>query len=143
MYEMLIGYPPFCSVSFKYQIKFTKHFRKLHKKPTEKSAIGSKLLSFLLKSLYLLKPKLQLNVFVVRLKSEWVMNRVLKKSKAPLSSNVWIGNIFGILQSKNLKPIMFSELPSPIRVEIRGIDDTSNFDDFGDSEMIIRKSQKR
>lgn len=35
--------------------------------------------------------------------------------------------------------VFFSELPAPIRVEVRGIADTSNFDDFGDSEMIIRK----
>jgi serine/threonine kinase 38 len=31
------------------------------------------------------------------------------------------------------------ELPAPIRVEVRGIADTSNFDEFEDTEMIIRK----
>lgn len=30
-------------------------------------------------------------------------------------------------------------MPAPIRIEVRGIADTSNFDDFGDCDLTIRK----
>lgn len=35
---------------------------------------------------------------------------------------------------------LFRELPPAIRIEVHGIADTSNFDDFSDSDMMIRKT---
>ena len=35
--------------------------------------------------------------------------------------------------------IAFRKLPSPIRIEVKGIADTSNFDDFGEADLSIRK----
>jgi hypothetical protein len=79
----------------------------------------------------------------------------LKKSKAHRFSNAPTGNISGkLLMHFILKIECFRELPAPIRPEVRGIilvfhmfntafnlgiADTSNFDDFGDCGMIIRK----
>lgn len=38
-----------------------------------------------------------------------------------------------------LNVVLFRETPAPIRIEVRGIADTSNFDDFGDCDLTIRE----
>ncbi|KAI6215403.1 hypothetical protein M3Y94_00381600 [Aphelenchoides besseyi] len=105
MYEMLIGYPPFCSETPQETYRKVCNWQ-------------------------------QTLIFSSR---DTDFNRSQSAEKR-MGHNSGIEEIKKCAFFKRVDWEHIRELPAPIRVEVRGIADTSNFDDFGESDLIIPQS---
>ncbi|KAI6177258.1 hypothetical protein M3Y97_00887400 [Aphelenchoides bicaudatus] len=110
MYEMLIGYPPFCSETPQETYRKVCNWKQTLIFPPEiPISIGAKA----------------------------TIKRFCCEAEKRLGHDTGLAEIRSSPFFKRTDWEHIRELPAPIRPEVRGIADTSNFDDFGDSEMII------
>jgi len=113
MYEMLIGYPPFCSETPQETYRKVCNWQQTLIFPPE---------------------------IPISIEAKATIKRFCCEAEKRIGHNSGLEEIKKCAFFKRVDWERIRELPAPIRVEVRGIADTSNFDDFGDSEMIIPQS---
>ncbi|KAI6201754.1 Non-specific serine/threonine protein kinase [Aphelenchoides besseyi] len=113
MYEMLIGYPPFCSETPQETYRKVCNWQQTLIFPPE---------------------------IPISIEAKATIKRFCCEAEKRMGHNSGIEEIKKCAFFKRVDWEHIRELPAPIRVEVRGIADTSNFDDFGESDLIIPQS---
>lgn len=114
MYEMLIGYPPFCSETPQETYRKVVNWQQTLVFPPE---------------------------IPISTEAKTTIKKFCCEAEKRMGSNPGIEEIKQCSFFKRVDWENIRKLPSPIRIEVKGIADTSNFDDFGEADLSIdRKS---
>ncbi|VDD91119.1 unnamed protein product [Enterobius vermicularis] len=110
MYEMLIGYPPFCSET---------------PQETYRKVINWQ-------QTLIFPPEMAISV-----DAKMTIKKFCSEAEHRLGHNGGIDEIKACPFFKGVDWISIRKMPAPIRIEVKSIDDTSNFDEFPDADMLI------
>ncbi|KAI1716182.1 protein kinase domain-containing protein [Ditylenchus destructor] len=110
MYEMLIGYPPFCSETPQETYRKVMNWQQALVFPPE---------------------------IPISIEAKATVKRFCCEAEKRMGHTTGIDEIKQCPFFKRVDWDHIREKPAPIRIEVRGIADTSNFDDFGDADLSI------
>ncbi|CAJ0574879.1 unnamed protein product, partial [Mesorhabditis spiculigera] len=108
MYEMLIGYPPFCSETPQETYRKVVNWQQTLVFPPE---------------------------MPISVEARATIKRFCSESERRMGHNNGIEEIKACPFFKRIDWLHIREKPAPVRVEVKSIDDTSNFDDFPDADL--------
>uniref|UniRef100_A0A0N5A956 non-specific serine/threonine protein kinase n=1 Tax=Syphacia muris TaxID=451379 RepID=A0A0N5A956_9BILA len=110
MYEMLIGYPPFCSETPQETYRKVINWQQTLVFPPE---------------------------MAISVEAKMTIKKFCSEAERRLGNNGGIDEIKAFPFFKSVDWVNIRKMPAPIRIEVKSIDDTSNFDEFPDADLHI------
>lgn len=110
MYEMLIGYPPFCSETPQETYRKVVNWQQTLIFPPE---------------------------MAISVDAKTTIKKFCSEAEHRLGHNGGVEEVKACPFFKNIDWENIRKIPAPIRIEVKSIDDTSNFDDFPDADLRI------